>query len=150
MPALANATLKTKIATSCGTLVFNKRGQLLLCHVTGTNYWDIPKGMQEHDESTFEAAKRELQEETGLVLDDAVFEEIGGFEYQKNKRLHLYQARVPENLDRLGLLICTSYFSHHLTGAPAPEMDGYRWASRDDIRSLCPLPMARQLLSLDW
>jgi len=150
MPALANATLQTEIATSCGTLVFNKRGQLLLCHVTGTNHWDIPKGMREHGESTFHAAKRELREETGLHFDDALFDEIGGFEYQKHKRLHLYRVSAPESLDSLGHLICTSHFSHHRTGEPTPEMDGFRWVSRDDVRSMCSLPMARQLLSLDW
>lgn len=150
MPALANATLRTEIATSCGILLFNKRGQLLLCHVTGTNHWDIPKGMQEDDESTFDAAKRELWEETGLRFDDALFEEVGGFEYQTHKRLHLYRAQAPESLDSLGHLICTSHFSHSVTGKPTMEMDDYRWASRDDVRSLCLLPMARQLLSLDW
>ena len=33
------------LSTSCGTLVINQHGQILLCHVTGTRNWDIPKGM---------------------------------------------------------------------------------------------------------
>jgi putative (di)nucleoside polyphosphate hydrolase len=150
MPALTNTTVRIDIPTSCGTLIFNKKGQILLCHVTGTNHWDIPKGMQEPGESTLHAAKRELMEETGLALDDAVFEEIGGVDYLKHKRLHLYRTRAPESLDSLAHLVCTSTFSHHVTGEAAPEMDGYCWASRDDIRSLCLLPMAQQLLSLVW
>jgi ADP-ribose pyrophosphatase YjhB (NUDIX family) len=64
MPELANTTIRIDIPTSCGTLIFNKKGQMLLCHVTGTNHWDIPKGMQEPGESTLHAAKRELMEET--------------------------------------------------------------------------------------
>lgn len=149
MPALANAS-QIEIATSCGTLIFNDSGQVLLCHVTGTNHWDLPKGMREPGESTLEAAKRELREETGLELDNDLFEEIGGFHYQKNKRLHLYKIRAPASLHCLGHLVCTSYFSHRVTGKPTPEMDGFRWASREDIRSLCIFPMAQQLLSLKW
>lgn len=147
---MANAPLQIEIVTSCGTLILNKKGQIILCHVTGTNHWDLPKGMLELGESTLQAAKRELWEETGLELDDALFKEIGDFDYQKHKRLHLYKVRAPESLDSLGHLICKSYFSHHVTGAPTPEMDGFRWVSRHEIRSLCTLIMAQQLLSLDW
>jgi putative (di)nucleoside polyphosphate hydrolase len=150
MPALANATLQREIATSCGTLILNKRGQIILCHVTGTDHWDIPKGVREPDESTLRAAQRELREETDLELDDALFEELGGFEFQAHKRLHLYMVHAPESLDNLGHLVCTSHFSHQVTGAPTPEMDGYCWASRHEIKSLCTLLMAQQLLSLDW
>jgi len=150
MQALENAPLQIEIVTSCGTLILNKRGQVILCHVTGTNHWDLPKGVREPGESTLQAAKRELREETSLELDDALFEEIGGFDYQKHKRLHLYKVRAPESMDSLGNLICKSYFSHHVTGAPTPEMDGFRWASRHEIRTLCTLIMAQQLLSLDW
>lgn len=149
MPALPNTALRLEIPISCGTLILNK-GKVLLCHVTGTNHWDIPKGIRERGESTLSAAKRELREETSLMLDDVLFEEIGGFSYQKQKRLHLYVVRAPEDLDSLGHLICTSYFSHAVTGVLTPEMDGFCWASRDEIRSLCTLPMAQQLLSLDW
>jgi putative (di)nucleoside polyphosphate hydrolase len=44
-------------------------------------------------------------EETGLELDDALFEEIGSFHFQKHKRLHLYKVRAPQNLDSLGHLV---------------------------------------------
>lgn len=137
-------------ATSCGTLVINKSRQILLCHVTGTDLWDIPKGMQNPGESTLETAVRELREETGLMFNEGAFEEIGGFEYQKTKRLHLYQVRAPESLDCLDYLVCTSHFSHPVTREPMPEMDGFRWVSREEIRELCWLPMSRRLLSLNW
>jgi len=91
-----------------------------------------------------------MREETGLEFGDALFEEIGRFHFQKHKELHLYKVSAPENLESLGHLVCTSYFSHPVTGEPTPEMDGFRWASRVEIRSLCILPMAQRLLSLDW
>ena len=59
-------------------------------------------------------------------------------------------ASTPACLDILDSLVCTSHFRHPVTGKPTPEMDGYAWASRDDIPSLCLLPMTRQLLSLKW
>lgn len=138
------------IPISCGTLVINKRGELLLCHVTGTNQWDIPKGMQDPGESTFDAAKRELREETGLVFDDELFEEIGCFDYRRDKRLHLYRLVAPSDFDSLGHLICTSHFTHHVTGHSTPEVDGFRWATRKEIRALCWPRMAARLLALDW
>lgn len=147
---LAHTVLKTNMTTSCGTLVISKHGHILLCHVTGQNHWDIPKGMQDEGESTLAAAVRELREETGLEFDEACFEEIGSFDYQRTKRLHLYKVQAPDDLDSLGHLICTSHFPHHVTGKPTPEMDGFCWASREDVRTLCTPRMAQRLLSLEW
>jgi putative (di)nucleoside polyphosphate hydrolase len=137
-------------ATSCGTLVINKRGEILLCHVTGTRNWDIPKGMRDPGETSLDAAKRELREETGLEFDEALFEEIGCFDYRRDKRLHLYKVRASEDFDSLGHLICTSHFPHQVTGKPTPEVDGFCWAKRTEIGKLCWPRMAERLLALDW
>ena len=45
---------------------------LLLKHKNG-NHWDLPKGHIESGESTYEAALREITEETGLVKEDLKF-----------------------------------------------------------------------------
>lgn len=150
MSLSAKTAPKKGSATSCGSIVINKKGEVLLCHVTGTNHWDIPKGMQDAGESTLEAAKRELWEETSLEFDEVLFEEIGCFDYRKDKKLHLYKVRVTEDFDSLGHLICTSHFPHHVTGKPTPEMDGFCWASRNDVETLCWPRMAERLLSLEW
>jgi 8-oxo-dGTP pyrophosphatase MutT (NUDIX family) len=138
------------LPTSCGTLIVNNRGEILLCHVTGTRNWDIPKGMQDSGESTLEAARRELYEEAGLALDAAEFEDMGSFDYRRDKRLHLYKVRAPADMDSLDHLVCTSHFLHEVTGKETPEVDGFRWAGRDDIRTLCWPRMAERLLALDW
>jgi putative (di)nucleoside polyphosphate hydrolase len=143
-------TTKKPIGTSCGTLVVNRRGELLLCHVTGTANWDIPKGLQDTGESPLEAARREMQEETGLVFEEALFENIGCFDYRPDKRLHLFKVCAPIDFDSLGHLICTSHFPHHSTGKPTPEVDGFCWASRNEIKTLCWPRMAERLLSLQW
>ncbi|RZA36016.1 MAG: NUDIX domain-containing protein [Lysobacteraceae bacterium] len=139
-----------KHSVSCGTLVVNPRRELLLCHVTHTPKWDIPKGMREPGESELEAAMRELHEETGLSFESARFRELGPFAYRRDKRLHLYLVESGPGLDSLAHLRCSTSFPHHATGVPTPEMDGYRWAGRAEVASLCWPRMGEVLLSIAW
>ena len=135
---------------SCGTLIVNRRGELLLCHVTNTAKWDIPKGLLDAGETPLAAATRELREEAGIVFDERLFEDIGFFAYRKDKDLHLFRLQAPDDFDNLSALNCTSFFPDETTGAPTPEVDGYRWAARSEIRRLCWPRMAARLLALDW
>jgi 8-oxo-dGTP pyrophosphatase MutT (NUDIX family) len=135
---------------SCGTLVVNRHGQLLLCHVTHTAKWDIPKGMQDPGETTLEAAMRELREESGLVFDAARFVDLGPFTYRRDKSLHLYKVDSGDELANLDHLVCRSYFPHHATGKPTPEMDGFCWATRAEMRQMCWPRMAEVLDSIAW
>lgn len=138
------------LPVSCGTLVVNPAGLLLLCHVTNTARWDIPKGMQDPGEDTLSAAIRELREEAGIVFAAARFEDLGGFAYRRDKRLHLFRVRVDDELGDLAALHCTSFFPHPVTGKPTPETDGFRWASRTEIGGLCWPRMGQLLLTLEW
>ncbi len=141
---------RAALPVSCGTLVVNPAGQLLLCHVTNTAKWDIPKGMQDAGEDTLTSAMRELREEAGIVFDAAKFDDLGGFDYRRDKRLHLYRVRVDDELGDLSQLVCTSFFPHPVTGKPTPETDGFRWAGREQLAALCWPRMGQLLLSLDW
>jgi putative (di)nucleoside polyphosphate hydrolase len=143
-------TATRTLPVSCGTLVINPAGALLLCHVTGTRYWDLPKGMQDDGEAPLATAQRELREETGLVFDADMFEEIGDFDFRSDKRLHLFRLRLATNMDSLGHLICTSHFLHRVTGVETPEVDAFCWASREDVPRLCGKRLAERLLLLDW
>jgi putative (di)nucleoside polyphosphate hydrolase len=138
------------LPVSCGTLVVNPAGQLLLCHVTHTAKWDIPKGMQDPGESTLEAAMRELWEEAGIAFPAERFADLGLFDYRPDKRLHLYLVRGGDELDTLDHLACTSFFPHQSSGVATPEVDGYRWAARSQLAALCWPRMAQRLLALDW
>ncbi|MDB5745818.1 MAG: hydrolase [Massilia sp.] len=140
----------SKYTVSCGTLVLDSAGQLLLCHVTGTAAWDIPKGMQDPGETTLEAAMRELREEAGIGFHSSRFRDLGQFDYRRDKRLHLYRVEAGDELGNLSQLACSSFFPHHATGLPTPETDGFRWAGRDEIRRLCWPRMAALLLALAW
>ena len=136
--------------TSCGTLVVNPRGELLLCHVTHTDHWDIPKGIMDEGETPLAAAMREMQEEAGLAFEVSLFEDLGCFDYRPDKRLHLFRVRAPAYFDSLAGLVCSSFFPHHKTGEATPEVDGFRWARRTEVASLCWPRMAKRLLALDW
>jgi 8-oxo-dGTP pyrophosphatase MutT (NUDIX family) len=51
-------------------LVFDARGRLLLLRRSDTGDWAIPGGMMEPGETFAQTARREVEEETGLVLGD--------------------------------------------------------------------------------
>jgi 8-oxo-dGTP pyrophosphatase MutT (NUDIX family) len=138
------------LPVSCGTLVVGPDGRLLLCHVTGTAKWDIPKGMQDDGETSLEAAVRELREEAGIAFAPERFTDLGLFDYRPDKRLHLFRVDSGADLPTLDSLVCTSFFPHHATGADTPEVDGYRWAERREVARLCWPRMAARLLALDW
>ena len=142
--------MKGHLPVSCGTLVVNPSGQLLLCHVTHTAKWDIPKGMQDEGESTLEAAMRELREEAGIAFEADRFTDLGLFDYRPDKRLHLYLVRSGDELASLEHLVCTSFFPHHATGDDTPEVDAFRWAERSQLAKLCWPRMAQRLMALEW
>ena len=135
---------------SCGTLVINRNGEVLLCHVTGHDLWDLPKGMQEAGEPAVKTARRELREETGLEFAQDMFMEIGCFDFRPDKRLHLFKVHAPPELAGTDSLVCASHFIHPVTKKPTPEMDGFRWAGREEVKDLCGPNMQRVLLSIAW
>lgn len=140
----------SRVEVSCGTLVVDAAGRLLLCHVTGTAKWDIPKGLRDPGETELEAALRELREEAGLAFAPERFVDLGRFEYRRDKQLHLFKVDVGDTLATLDHLVCTSFFPHHQTGKPTPETDGFCWATRDEVARMCWPRMAERLLALDW
>ena len=74
--------MKKHLATCpvAGMMVFNEREQVLLVlqrmYKTGHRaMWTLPKGKMKAGERPFTAAKRELEEETGLTLDSINWDE---------------------------------------------------------------------------
>jgi 8-oxo-dGTP pyrophosphatase MutT (NUDIX family) len=106
---------------SCGVIVTD--GELvLLGHATASPRWDIPKGVAEPGEGFAAAARRELQEETGLNADAAELLPLGVFRYRAGKDLALFVwPRRP--LPDPASLRCTSHFAWK--GRLLPEFDKF-------------------------
>ena len=49
-------------------LIFNKKGEILLCHRQDKNLWSNPGGVIDPNESPWHAVVREVKEETGLTV----------------------------------------------------------------------------------
>jgi len=128
---------------SCGILILNAQRELLLCHVTGQDHWDLPKGGAHADESPLQAALRETREETGLDLAAGALCELGRFDYRPKKDLHLFATLMPR-FDVAGLS-CESHFSQLGTGRRLPEMDGYDWVGFERVGECCTAKMAAVL-----
>ena len=121
------------IALSCGLVLLNEDGEVLLAHATETRHWDIPKGAPDPGEDHRDTALRETREETGLVLESHALIELGRFPYRRDKELHLFAARLRRAEVALDTLTCTSMFNSYHTGRLIPEMDAYRWATADEV-----------------
>ncbi|MFS2105073.1 NUDIX domain-containing protein [Ralstonia sp. Ralssp135] len=121
------------IALSCGIVLLNEDGDVLLAHATETRHWDIPKGAPDPGENDRDAALRETREETGLVLDSHALIELGRFPYRRDKELHLFATRLRRAEVALDTLTCTSMFNSYHTGRLIPEMDAYRWTTADEV-----------------
>ena len=76
--------------TTCGVLVSDGAGRLLLGQATGSPRWDIPKGIAERGESWADAAARELLEETGLRAEPSALSPLGLHRYLPAKDLALF------------------------------------------------------------
>ena len=105
--------------TSCGVLVRDGAGLVLLGQATGSARWDIPKGIAEPGESFASAAARELREETGLVAAAEALRGLGVHRYLPAKDLALFGWEAGA-IDVAGLR-CTSLFKAR-DGRMVPEL----------------------------
>jgi 8-oxo-dGTP pyrophosphatase MutT (NUDIX family) len=136
-------------ALGCGVIVRRRGGELLLCHATGRDYWDIPKGVLDPGETPVEAALRELREEAGVELAADAVRDLGVHRYLARKDLHLFVVDPPRPaLTTEGCRCSTTYRGRQ--GREIPEVDAYRWVMRDEVPYLAGKNMARVLGSLDW
>lgn len=102
-------------------------------------HWDFPKGMVEMDETPFDAARREVAEETGIKSLDFAWGEVYRETppYARGKVARYYLART----DREDVALT----ANPLTGLH--EHMEYRWVDRDQAATLVT-PRVRQIL--DW
>ena len=127
---------------SCGILVINPTGELLLCHVTGAWHWDIPKGGTDPGEQALDTALRETQEECGLDFSGRELLDLGRMSYRPRKDLHLFAA-LSSRIDLTACHCSTHYIDHF--GRSRPEMDGFEWVRFDRVHRRCARHMGELL-----
>lgn len=136
----------TATQLSCGLLVINECGELLVGHSTGSRHWDLPKGLIDAGEEPMTCALREAQEEFGLVFDADRLTDLGRHAYYRGKDLHLFVVRTSSDETRADRCRCTSYFDHYVTGRRVPEVDGFAWADDAQLATMLAGSMRRLLL----
>lgn len=128
---------------SCGVVLLDADGRVLLAHATETSHWDIPKGHGEEGEAPHVTALREMVEETGLVIAAERLKDLGLFVYRRDKDLHLFAARAREDELDLSRCVCTSMFPRRTDGTLIPEMDAYRWTEPLEVERFASRSLAR-------
>ena len=129
-------------ALSCGILVLDPTGRLLLCRATGSFRWDIPKGGGEAGETPLQTALRETAEECGLQFAPHELLDLGRFAYRPAKDLYLYAALV-DDVDAAECR-CRSDFTDPW-GRRRPEMDAFEWTAFERVPRRCARRMAALL-----
>ena len=125
---------------AAGAVIFRRsdRGIRLLVLRAYKN-WDFPKGMIEPGEDALAAARREVQEETGLADLDYPFgdEFKETLPYSHNKVARYYLAET--DAEKIVLPVSPEL--------GRPEHDEYRWVSFDEAEDLLP---PRLGIVLEW
>lgn len=74
----------------------------LICRSTGSNNWSIPKGLSDPGENSYQAAIRELEEETGIKLNNYKHKLLAQLEpvkyTNKNKTLVSYIVEIDNSV----------------------------------------------------
>lgn len=83
---------------SCGLVLTD--GRFILSGFN-LNFYDIPKGKQEYNETYLETCIRETKEETGLDVSKEKLIDLGLFKYLKKERLISFPFKKDEFTKRL-------------------------------------------------
>lgn len=82
-------------------LIENESGKFLAVKEKNSGKWELPGGKIERDESRFEAAEREVKEETGLEISGT--EEVVRVEVEGSERVNCWILYSPEKKGKLNL-----------------------------------------------
>ena len=126
--------------STCGVFIINPDGHVLIAHPTNTpdTVWSIPKGMRDDGETSFNAAIREVFEETGIILPDdkSLYLRLPDAFYTKNKKRLVAFAIIHDNID-ISILKCDSMvLPRPGREVVFPEIDRYMWVTPAELAGL--------------
>lgn len=111
-------------------LIARKQRTVLIVRPTGSFFWSLPKGLKDDpEESDFDAAKRELLEETNIDLDKYphTMHTFAETTYpHKNKKLKCFFVSIPNEIKRN--LKCNSFVY-----GDYPEVCEFQWVPIDNF-----------------
>ncbi len=134
-----------RATSAAATIVEDAGGDVLVVRSVRRATWDCPGGRREGTESVVDCARRELTEESGLVVDPATLHRCGyerievsepGHWAYRRPYVQVFSARVAQRRPELTV--------------GADDVDGAQWVDRRRFRELCePLfwwPLAAHLI----
>ncbi|QSX04677.1 NUDIX hydrolase [Sedimentibacter sp. zth1] len=94
------------ILSTAGAIVLDESDRILLQHRSDNDMWGLPGGTVEIGETVEETAKREVKEETGIIIEDLKLFNI----YSGSNQHYIYP-----NGDEV-YFICIAYYTRNFTG----------------------------------
>ncbi len=117
---------RTLIQCAASIIVINQQGQILLGKRTDNHLWGYSGGSLEIDEKVEDCAKRELQEEMGLIADKLEF-----FMVNSGKEVHYIYPNGDEVSNIEIIYLCHQY--HGEIRRQEEEMDELRFFDPQEI-----------------
>jgi 8-oxo-dGTP pyrophosphatase MutT (NUDIX family) len=128
--------IKKEKGVTCAVMFLTPSNNVLIVHPNGApwNCWSFPKGLAEADETPANAAARELQEETGLVINANELIDLGRFPYvsEKDYHLFLYRSKFEPQFEKL---VCESTFINK-KGDETREVDNFKLIPLAEVHTL--------------
>lgn len=127
----------TRKVKSAGGVVLNQNGEILVVDQNG-NSWSLPKGHIEEGESALEAAKREIEEESGIA--NLVF--IKELPSYKRYRIGL---NGKDDLSELKTIHMFLFRTSETNLNPAdPHNQEARWVKKEEVCDILTHPKDRE------
>lgn len=126
-----------------GIFIVRKDNKLLIAHPTNhkPDFWSIPKGKVEDNETFLDAALRETYEETNLDLSDSSsfkIHTLPSVNYSHKKKMiypFLFLEKEDSSFDWDSIeLKCNSNVPKERGGFP--EIDDFKWVTLDEARNV--------------